>query len=80
MLGSVVAVGTIGWKVVLEISGEGGCLVGRCGEDVGETAARVDYGFGGFFRLRYGGSGLDLGGAYGGDIRACAGEGRVEHS
>lgn len=80
MLGSVVAVGTIGWKVILEICGEGGCLIGRCGEDIGETAAGVDYGFGCFFGLSYAGSGLDLCSTDGCNVGAGTREGGVEHS
>ena len=60
--------------MIFEISLEGSSLVRGGGEDVGEAAAGVDYGLGCFFRLGYAGAGLDLSGAYGGDIRAGAGE------
>lgn len=66
--------------MVFEIGGKGRRLVRGRGEDVGETAAGVDYGFGGFFGLGYTGAGLDLGGTDGGDVGTGTGERRIEHS
>lgn len=79
-LGVVELSGGVWGRVVREPALHGGGLVARQVEDVREAAAGVDDSFAGLLGLSDGGAGLDLGGTHGGDVRACWGEGWVEHA